>query len=212
MIVIEDSYLDVKSKLSSTPDVGTYHLFDRVGQLFASDRNSIGYEEGPKVFLKQLLRNEYLDMSDFIPENGNINNLEWFHDINRLFESSEKKFNVVSLFTSICNTCFSGSIIRALNEIWKEKYSSFFVLGILNDQKFSTEDKNILKSQIEADFPFIIAESKLSQRWNNLISEFRETDFDQIVFITDCMGNIIRVFHKNCDCGESFFQFLKSLN
>jgi hypothetical protein len=209
-ISIESSYDKMKSKFKSPEKGGAYYLFDKNGFLVTSGKNTIGYEEGPKVFLKQLVKNIYLNISDFIPENGDIGNIKWFQEMHRIIVNKDNKFFVISLFTSICNGCFNGVIIDALNNINNNKDDSLFVVGVLNN-KFNINDIKSLRSQMNIYFPLMIASPELSKKWNYFISEFKESDLNNIVFITEKSGKILKIFHNNCDCWNTFTRYINSL-
>lgn len=209
VIVLTSSYKKIKSKFKSPDNQGTYYIFDKKGVLVVSEKNEIGYENGPKVFLKQIINNEYFKISDFIIEGNNINDVEHFREITMHLPEIKKKFSIICLFCTICNTCTSGAIINALNDIHRNDKRPVYVLGVLNN-KFSDADLKSLRSQLDIHFPFVIADSTLSKKWNSLISNYRESDLDNIVFVTNNSGKILRVLHKSCDCWDSFFKYLFS--
>ena len=84
-------------------------------------------------------------------------------------------------------------------------------MSILNADFYKPEDINSLKSQSGIDFPIIIADKLLNQKWSSLIHEYRENDLTDIIFIVNKFGNIERIYDNNCKCGTSFFNYMNSL-
>ncbi|MCP2519369.1 hypothetical protein NLC26_01600 [Candidatus Aminicenantes bacterium AC-708-M15] len=211
IIVLANDYEKLKSKFNSPQCCGTYYLFNKSGRVIAAGKNVIGYENGVKVFLKQLIRNEYFSMSNFIRANENIKNIEWFDQIAEIIEKEDKRYFIFSLFTSFCESCLSGAIINNLKKIYSKNKNFIYVMCILNADFHTKEDIESLRSQSGINFPIVIADSLLNQKWVSLIHEFREADLTDIVFIVDKTGKILKVYHRNCNCYKSFFDFVNSL-
>lgn len=211
IIVITNDYEKLKSKFNSHPHSGTYHLFNGSGDVVAAGSNYIGYERGVKVFLNQLIKNKYFSISDFIKANENIKNIDWFSDVAKIIEKEEKHYFIISMFTSFSADCESGRIINTLQKIYSQNLNSVYVLAILNADFIKKEDINNLKSQSKVDFPIIIADHRLNQRWSSLMYEFRETDLTDIVFVMDKSGEILKILDQSCKCYNGFFSFVYSL-
>jgi len=82
-----------------------------------------------------------------------------------------------------------------------------------NEQELSivifTKDFKTLKKEIRYAFGsiFVITKGyeKLANKWNKLIKEFREKDLNNIVFLIDKKGQILRVMDPNNQ--EEFFNY-----
>ena len=211
IIVISKDYEKLKSKFNSPYYAGTYYLFNNSGAVVNAGKNSIGYEKELKSFLKRLVKNEYFSISDFIRANENIRNIDWFKQVAEIVEKEDKKYFIISLFTSFCGSCKSGAIINELKKIYSDKQNPTYVMSILNADFYKPKDINSIKSQSGIDFPIIIADQLLNQKWSSLIREYREIDLANIIFIVNKFGYIERIYDNNCKCGKPFFNYIYSL-
>ncbi len=211
IIILTKDFDELESIFNPRKIFGThYYLVNNAGKIVASGSNNFGYENGPKVFLKQLIKNEYFSISSFINLYENIRDIKWLNQIAEIADAQNKDYYVISMFTSICSGCFSGELVFFLNEFYNKNQNNIHVLCILND-KFNDRDITRLKSQLKINLPVIIANDKLSQKWNSLIKEFRENDLTNIMFILNKSGIIIKVYDESCKCWNQFSRFLKSL-
>jgi len=210
VIVLSKNYKKLQS-LFNVPDSGTHYLFDGSGTLVNIGRNDIEYDKGLKRSLNRLIKNKYFSISDFIKLNENIKEISWFKQPSEIVEKENKEFYVISLFTSICSGCKSGSIMKNLKSFHLKGQNYAYVVCILSD-KFNENDIISLRSQLGIKFPVIIADQALSAKWNSLINEFSEAEVTDIIFIMDKSGKIIRVLDPNCkDCLKPFFLYMQSL-
>lgn len=210
-IVILNKDYESLASLFNAPKYGTFYLFDPSGSLIATEGNDTQYEQVLKIILNQLIKNKYLLIEDFIPEKRNIKNIDWFKQISEIVEKENKDFFVISLFTSICGGCTSGSNFQYLKDFHLKNHEFTRVLCILSD-KYNENDIINLKSQLRVEFPVFIADHALSLKWNSFIQEFNEAYLNNIMFITDKAGNIIKVLDPHCKkCWKPFFLFMKSL-
>jgi hypothetical protein len=168
IIVINNDYERMKLKFNSPTSQGSYYLFSASGKTVSAERNNVRYERGIKIFLNRLIKNKYFSISDFVKTDENIKNTKWFGQVAKILEKEDKNFFLISMFTSICDTCPEGSIINYLNKIHSDSQDSVYVLSILN-QNFNKHDIENLKSQLNIGFPIITADLELSQKWNFLI-------------------------------------------
>jgi len=211
IIVINNDYEELKSKFNSPYYAGTYYLFNNLGTLVNTGNNSNGYEKELKSYLKQVVKNEYFSISYFIKVDENIRNIEWFKQVSEVVGKDKKEYFIISLFTSFCSSCKSGAIINELKKFYSYNQSLIYVMSILNADFYKPEDINSLKSQSGIDFPIIIADKLLNQKWSSLIHEYRENDLTDIIFIVNKLGKIERIYDNNCKCGTSFFNYMNSL-
>jgi len=211
IVILNKDFKKLETKFNPYNIVGThYYLIDNSGNVVTAGSNDSGYENGPKVFLKRLVKNEHFSISSFIKLNENVKGVEWLNQIAEITDAQNKDYYVISMFTSICSGCFSGELVFFLNEFYNKNQNNIHVLCTLND-KFNDRDITRLKSQLKINLPVIIANNKLSQKWNSLIKEFRENDLTNIIFILNKSGIIIKVYDESCKCWSQFSRFLKSL-
>ena len=211
IIILNKDFNELESIFNPKKTYGThYYLVNNAGKIVASGSNDFGYENGPKVFLKQLIKNEYFSISSFIEPNENIRDIKWLDQIAEITDAQNKDYYVISMFTSICSGCFSGKLVFSLDRFYNKNQGNIYVLCILSD-KFNDNDITRLKSQLKIILPVIIAHEKLSQKWNTLIKEFREHDLTNIIFIMNKSRVIMKIFDENCKCWNQLSSFLKSL-
>ena len=211
IIILNKDFDELESIFNPGKIYGThYYLVNNSGKIVASGSNNFGYENGPKVFLKQLIKNEYFSISSFIKLNENVKGVEWLNQISEIVDDQNKNYSLISMFTSICSGCLSGELVFFLNEFYNKNQNNINVLCMLNN-KFNDKDITRLKSQLKINLPVFISDEKLSQKWNSLIKEFRENDLTNIIFILNKSGIIIKVYDESCKCWIQFSRFLKSL-
>jgi len=211
--LIEKDFDAFCRKFNVTKNNGFYFIVDEKGIIVSSGQNDLGYEKGPKIFLKKFIKGDFFSISEFIRENENINKLRWFSQASKLInDQKNKNYFLISLFTKICNSCSGGEILRALDKInKKDKNKSMYILCILNRSKFRDKDIPILKSQLKIDFPTIIADYNLNKKWDSLIKRYNEDLLTDIIFLLDESGKIIKVADRTCKCLPSFFNHVNSL-
>lgn len=124
--LIERDYYDLCLEFYISADNGFYFLVNKKEEVISSGKNDLGYEKGPKVFLQELILGDFFSISELIIENKNIEDFQWFSQVNNLRNNyTEKKYFIVSLFTKICDSCSGGNIIQSFNKIYREKMIQF---------------------------------------------------------------------------------------
>ncbi len=187
-----------------------YYIFDDKGELRDWGQNNLGYEKGPKIRLKELLKNEYFKITDFIPYND-IFSIPWFENIVRKYPEIRLRNNyiIVALFASFCNSCLSAVLVEQLKEIARSE--KICVIGVLNSDYFAEEDVKALRSQLEIEFLICLSDKELTETWSRYIREFREDELNNIIIVAESSGHIQKLFHKNCGCYEELSSFGKRL-
>jgi hypothetical protein len=207
IFVVREDYEKLKRIFRASQCCESFYIFDKTGKLIKSNINIVGYEEGVKPYLMNILENKKFSISYFIKEGENTKNFKWFKQISDIIMNEKAEYFVISMFIDICMTCLSGQIINKLNELHKLNNSNFFFLTIL-PTTFTKQDIKNLKNQLRINFKIIIADENLSHKWNQLIKEFRISDLTNIVFLVNKKGEIIKVAEPNCQCFKDFFDFL----
>ena len=133
-ITILNKDYELLASLFNAPKYGTFYLFDPSGSLIYTEGNDTQYEQALKITLNQLIKNKYLLIEDFILEKRNIKNIDWFKQISEVVEKENKDFFVISLFTSICAGCTSGSNFQYLKDFHSKNQEFAYVLCILSDK------------------------------------------------------------------------------
>jgi len=79
------------------------------------------------------------------------------------------------------------------------------VLLVLSNEYTETDIK-IFKSQLQVEFPVIIADEILIRKWQALIDEYSKTELNDLAFSIDSSGKIDQVLDPNCgSCVEPFW-------
>ncbi|RLE01109.1 MAG: hypothetical protein DRJ11_10375 [Candidatus Aminicenantes bacterium] len=124
--------------------------------------------------------------------------------------SHENNFLLIGLFTSFWNSCLSGILIEKMREL--ARISNIKVFGILNSDYYQEDDLIAIKSQSGVEFPLYISDEQLRQKWSKYIKEFREDELNNIIIVLEKTGKILKIFHKNCNCYNEFFTFIRDLS
>lgn len=209
VIVAEKEYEELKVIFKTPMSYGMYYLFNKDGIIYTTGSNDIAYKDGIRVALNELVKNKYFSISSFI-RSENIHNIKWFHQVADKVRNGEKKYYLISLFANICDSCFSGRIIDRLNNTYDKKNDLFYIAVILNNNHTENDAQN-LRLIFQLKYPVIIADLELSNRWNYLISEFRESFLSDILLVIDDNGVILDVFYPGCNCYENFTDFIEKL-
>jgi len=209
--IIDKNYPELYAKFMLKGDDGSYFIVNKNGNLVNSGNSILGYEKGPKIYLQQLIERLYFSISELLEEKRDISEFPWFAQITDVINNNiDKKSFVISLYTTICDSCSGGQIIRTLESIDNKWSSSVYILSILN-KEFNIRDIENLRSQLKVEHPIIIANDDLNKKWNSLIKKYRKDYLTDIVFILDRSGRILKIAYRTCDCFPAFFEYLHSL-
>ena len=78
------------------------------------------------------------------------------------------------------------------------------VILVLSNEYTETDIK-IFKSQFQVEFPVIIADEVLIQKWQALIDEYSKTELNDLDFSIDSSGKINQVLDSNCGSCKNLF-------
>jgi hypothetical protein len=210
LITLSRDYKKLKS-LFKAPSYGTNYLVNKSGDFIFRGRNFLGYERGVKVSLMHLIDNEYFNIMNLVTPNEHINNLEWFRQVSDIINKNKKKYYIISMFTSICEGCPSFSIIDLMKDLHLKSQQHAYFLSILHN-KYNQNDIINLRSQLGIKHPIFIADNALIEKWNYFIKKFRENDLNNIVFILDESGKIIKLLDPgDAKSWSPFFKYLRAL-
>ncbi len=169
-----------------------------------SNFNDRGYKETLKIPLKQLIHKKLFRISELIPVNRYIYQIEWLDEIDNTISRRGVTY-VVGMFNSICMTCLSGYIIRRILKI-PANGTNLEVVIILS-REYSQTDVENFKSQFNIGYRVYRVDDKLNKKWEDLGSEFIESWVNNIVFIVDSSRKIVRVAHPGCDCYDEVLDY-----
>lgn len=208
MSVIYDEDKKLINKFNSTYSESSFYLFDKSGKIIISSINDIGNENVIKVHLNELIYKKKFLISDFIPVNKNVHEVEGFKEMSDIFIKNNRPY-VIAMFNSFCFPCLSGAILEKLKKI-AQRNKNLEILIILS-RDYNETDANNFKSHLKVEFTTLIADLKLNEKWSQLGKDFIGSYVNDIIFVIDNKGIIGRVAYPNCECYLEFFNLISSL-
>lgn len=195
----------------SSPHKGSFYLYDLSGRLASSGGPGDKYDSIVKQTFNKLIKGKRFTLSELLGSGEDVQDLPWFSQIKRYMMDDDKKFYLVAMFRNICQGCGSGSIVRALNEVYKKQQEKLCVICIVN-KSFNDADIRSLKSQLEINYHVAIADDFLSEKWERLADEYSLVDITDMVFLFDSAGHVLKAADKSCgDCVRILFSFLEGI-
>lgn len=185
-------------KLFNVPEKGSYYLlYDVRRKLVGSGNIQAGFENGPKIVLDEYIENRTFGTNLIIPEAGrNIDEYSWLGQIKRHISTYQHKFFLIGLFSSICESCPSGSLISLMKDIHSQADVGLGILAIVSPD-FKPEDVAGLISQLSIMFPVEIADSPFGQRWKDLEIMYAPSELNDILLLLSRSGNIVFVSKRS---------------
>ena len=187
--IILDSNSDIRRSFR-LPNSGVYLLFDPRGKYLGEGRTDDGYDEGPKSLLAWYLRGVRFERNMFVPiNNENISKYPWLFRLNKIIDTTSKRYFLFGFFSSICEGCSSGNTFRMMARIRSEADDTLDIRAIIS-YKYEPIDIERIASQLRANFPIELADPLLSEKWSKLDLDFRPSDINEIVFLVDSSGKV----------------------
>jgi len=208
--IFSTGYRKLKKTFHSPNCCDTFYLYDPNGRLVKTGFNRVGYEEGVKNQLNRFLRNTSFHISEFVRENENLQNVPWLNRCHQLLMEEKKEFGVIAFLRTVCGECLSGFLTSQLMKLHTNHSQKVSVLSIIPSD-YSDIDIENLKNFLNIGFRVERADQQLSEKWQSLISQFRESDLTNIVFLVDKSGTIIRVAQNDLRRLKDFIIFTQSL-
>jgi len=208
-IAIHNNYERLKELFHSPIHVGSFHLFNTNGKIISQGNNRGAYEKMLRSSLNEIIYGKSFSISDFIKETTNIHSVNWLEQIGSVIRQGNEDFYLISLHTKICDSCSGGMVIREL-KIILQRYSNQVRVVSLLPRTFSENDIVSLKKQLNIEYPILIADDSLNQKWSGFIQLFSEDMLSDIIVFVDKMGNIMEVVDKKCNCTKQFFTYINN--
>lgn len=203
-IIIENNYEEILSKFKSTK-YGTHYVFDKAGSNIYLAENNIRYEDGVKRILNLVVNNNKFAVGNIIKENSYINDQFEFKQIANNIKEMGKKYLLVGMIYSFCGTCSSGALVEILKNINLKWESNGSVLLVLSDE-YSQFDIEVFKSQCRIEYPVILADKVLCEKWRRLIDKYSISELNNMAFLINPAGKIEKVFDSTCgECARQFW-------
>ena len=116
-IFIEDRFEESAKAFKSTK-YGKHYVYDKSGALMYSADNNIRYENGVKRILNLAVNKKQFRIADHIHKNEHIANLPDLAQIYKTFNDLGKKYLLVGLIYSFCDSCRYGGFVNILKTIY----------------------------------------------------------------------------------------------
>ena len=202
-IILRD-YDKMLKLFRSSERTGTYHVFDNKGNVIMQSYTRDSYENRIKYYLNKAVYNKVFKISDFIDTRKKTSEIGYFKQIDEIIRNSGNDYLIFSLHTKICGTCSGGEIIHILKQYYKNIQSNISIIEIVQPY-YNDKEINMMRRELQIDFPIYIADGSLVERWNELITEYTERELNGIIFVTNKSGVILNIMYPGCNCAKSFF-------
>jgi hypothetical protein len=208
IIIFKPKYYEkFKKLLKSTLCCDRYYFYGLENQLISTGYSDSKYNDHLEIFLRKIIYKGNFNIDAFIKINSNIRDIDWFGQIEEILNKNNRKYNIIGLFSYLCDSCFSGSLIGRLNNIHNKQNINVLAIMLGN---YNDRDIDNIKKQLYLRIDIYKAESKLNNKWRSLVKQFSETELSDIVIIVDEAGLILKAYDKNCNCYNELFSFVKA--
>jgi len=216
--IITENYDKYKNIFKVPPCCETFNLFNEKGKLIASDLNrELYYEKDIRIYLNRLvekknrvIKKKKFFVSNYIKLGENVKNNDFLKPLAKVIEGEEYfDYYVMSMFDNVCTACQTGKLINRLKELHKLDSTYIYFLIILSDN-YNENDINNFKTHLKISIPVIRADKQLSNNWNQLMKEFSNIELNNIIFLMDKKGKIIKLMEP--DNREEFFSYLSKMS
>jgi len=206
-ILISDPDRDLL-RLFGASFVGFNFAYDQAGNLLGRGSNQMGYEEGPKATLTQHLRGVKFDKKMILPGIGEkITTADWLKQLEIILGADViARYFVFGLFSSICDACSSGRTIQMLKRLRSAVDDRLSVYIVLSPD-FDETDLPRLRTQLQLNFPCVLSDQVLAQKWSSLKQLFRPRDINEFVLLVDSSGRILLIFDRNGENPHDSFYY-----
>jgi hypothetical protein len=188
----------------------SFFIYDTTGRLVKSGYNTEGYGEGVKSELARLIKKETFEMASLISENENIENIRWLEQCRRSMIKNPHEYHIISMMTSICNTCLSGALVNKMVRLHMKKDPRLRIVTYVPEDYTDVDIKN-LKKVLGIRYHVERAEGELQTEWHNQIQRYSEKHLTNIIMLVDKKGTILKVAHNDNSSLREFFDLAESM-
>jgi hypothetical protein len=207
-IIIKDDFDDM-SRLFKSTKYGKHYLFGQKGNVIFSAENNLGYDSGVVRFLQYIINHRQFQISEFIREKDRLYDRPEFKQISDAVEKMRGEFLLVGLIYSFCDSCASGPVVDAFRKIHVITRGRADLLLILS-REYRRPELDVFRSQLRVEFPVVIADHALSERWEALTNQYSRITLNKIIFVTDREGRIVKILDPQCrTCEKSFWDWVR---
>ncbi len=208
-IIIKDEFIKM-SDIFKSSKYGNHYLFGEKGNAVFLAENHIGYDFGIVRALQQFVNKRHFRIADFIQENNNLENYPEFIQAKNAIKNMRGEYLIVGLIYLFCDSCASGPLVANFQRFHSlSDGKTSFLLILSREQRESELDS--FRSQLGLDFPVVIADQRLNNKWENLMKIFSRNTFTNIVFAIDRTGKIVKVLDPSCPaCQRPFWDWIQN--
>jgi len=152
------------------------------------------YEYTVKIYLRQFIKNVTFEVDEILP-GTNIFDLKHFVLLKSIIGHSPRDYFIIALFTDFCDSGNTGYLIKELDDI--SKYNEIEVTGLLYSNYYNYQQLGALLSQSNISFPVILSDDNLNMEWDKLIKKYNDKSLNNIIFMIDKTGKILKAFHPS---------------
>lgn len=137
-----------------------------------------------------------------------VSDIPWLSMLDEIRRSQKCDRYIFSLFRSLCSGCYGGTLLNLLDRSFLASEDQRYVAAIL-DQRYDEKDLQRIRVQLQVQLPIFIADSRLNDKWEALVADFRESDLNNITIVLDGAGNILRAVNQKCNCLSELQELLR---
>ena len=207
-VLLSRGYGSLKKLFHSPSSISTFHIYDKMGNEFAAGQPIDGYESNVRVLLNRLLNNDFFRIESFVDKARNLSDFEWLHQCSAYINDNPGKLGFIfGYFTGICDSCLTGTVLKAINDFCERAPEDFGVLIILG-YDYTRGDLDNMKEALGSKYDLALQSSSLAEYSKSINQEYGKYALNNTIFFTNSVGVIQQVFSNNCDCWNSFNSFL----
>ena len=207
-LIINGNIKKYKKIFNSPSCCEMYYLFDNNGKLLFSNFNWNKLENVELDFNRTRKETAFSIFSLF-----NIDNYIYDNKFGRklyeyIIKNNNSEWHLIGIFSSICMSCLSGSIIDELIEI--EKNCKQISITTLLTDDFTDRDVINVKANLKLNFNVVKARSNIADEIIYLKNKYGKSNINNLIIVTNNEGKILSLYDQNCiRCKKSFFSDIR---
>jgi hypothetical protein len=142
----------------------------------------------------QFIKNITFEVDEILP-GTNIFDLKHFVLLKSIIGHSPRDYFIIALFADFCDSGNTGYLIKELDDIFK--YNEIEVIGLLYSNYYNYQQLGALLSQSNISCPVILSDDNLNMEWDKLIKKYNDKILNNIIFMIDKTGKILKAFHPS---------------
>jgi len=125
-----------------------------------------------------------------------------------VIKNNKGQWHLISIFSSICMSCLSGSVIDEIIEI--EKYCKKISITTFLTDDFTDRDVINAKANLKLNFNVVKAKFNIAKEIAGLKNKYGKSNINNLIIVINNEGTILNLFDQNCiSCRKSFFNDIR---